>query len=137
MTDYEIHKAAGVMLRGRKQLVVRSKNRKHFVEPGGKLDPGETSEQALVRELNEELSITVNESDLEFFGTYYAIAAGSSRKKLRMDVYMVDAWRGEPKPSREIRELAWISSAIPTGMQVGSILEHDVIPHLLAQNLID
>jgi 8-oxo-dGTP diphosphatase len=33
--------------------------------PGGKLEPGETPEAALVRELAEELSIAVNEASLE------------------------------------------------------------------------
>ena len=33
--------------------------------PGGKLEPGETPEAALVRELEEELSVKVNESALE------------------------------------------------------------------------
>ena len=33
--------------------------------PGGKVDPGETLEKALARELDEELAISVEETDLE------------------------------------------------------------------------
>ena len=35
--------------------------------PGGKIEPGESKESALIRELNEELKINITSSDLKFF----------------------------------------------------------------------
>lgn len=55
--------AAGAVLRDQKLLIARRKpgeSLQGFWElPGGKLEPGETAEQCLRRELDEELGITV------------------------------------------------------------------------------
>jgi 8-oxo-dGTP diphosphatase len=75
--------------------------------PGGKVEPGETPEAALVRELQEELSITVKESELEpltFASHTYADF------HLLMPLYKCQAWSGEIYP-REGQAIAWVPPA--------------------------
>jgi mutator protein MutT len=136
-TKVDIHKAAGIIIRDRKLLVERSEGKEFFIAPGGSVEPGETVEQAVVRELKEEFDINVKGSDLEEFGTFYADAAGQEKLRLRMDVFTVKEWQGEPTPNSEVEEIAWITSNQPKSMKVGSIFEHEVIPRLKAKNLID
>lgn len=138
MNRYDIHKAAGIIIRDRRLLVERSKGKDVFVAPGGKLEPGETARQALRRELKEELQLDVTEADFEEFGTFYAEAAGSHNagKKLRMDVFMVK-YVGAMKPDNEVEEIRWISSDIPDDIEVGSIFAHEVLPRLKEQALVD
>jgi 8-oxo-dGTP pyrophosphatase MutT (NUDIX family) len=138
MNDYDIHKAAGIIIKDRRLLVERSKGKDVFVAPGGKLEPDETSRQAVIRELKEEFQLNISEDDLEEFGTFYAEAAGSHNagRKLRMDVFMVRN-AGEIVPDNEVEEIRWISSDIPTDIEVGSIFAHEVLPELKAQGLVD
>lgn len=42
----------------------------HWEFPGGKIDPGETEKQALIREIREELSVKVQESELVFISDH-------------------------------------------------------------------
>jgi 8-oxo-dGTP diphosphatase len=133
----DIHKAGGIIIRDRKLLLERSKGKTLFINPGGKVEPGETVRQALVRELMEEFRITVDEADLEVFGTFYAPAAGQEQFWLQMDLFIVKKWIGEPTPDNEVEEIRWVTSALEPGLQTGSIFEHEVIPRLKAQNLID
>nr|WP_070960630.1 (deoxy)nucleoside triphosphate pyrophosphohydrolase [Hyphomonas sp. Mor2] len=73
--------------------------------PGGKIEAGEKPEQALVRELAEELSITVSESDL----IPLTFASHTYEKfHLFMPLFSIQKWRGTPLPN-EGQRLAWVA----------------------------
>ena len=73
--------------------------------PGGKVDPGEAPEAALVRELDEELSIVVDPSHPEPV-TFASHAYDSFH--LLMPVYRITNWVGSPEPA-EGQKLAWVA----------------------------
>jgi len=71
--------------------------------PGGKVDAGETPEEALVRELHEELDIVVLLGDLQPL----TFASHSYEKfHLLMPLFACSKWQGTPHP-REGQKLAW------------------------------
>lgn len=72
--------------------------------PGGKLEPGERPEGALIRELSEELGIIVREPCLAplTFASYAYEAF-----HLLMPLYVCRRWEGQPA-SREGQALRWV-----------------------------
>lgn len=134
--NVDIHKAGGVLIKDRRLLVTRAKGKDVFVAPGGKLEQGETAVEALVREMREEVDVEVNPGTLRILGIFRAQAAGNDSKTVEMTVMMIQDYKGEPTPSSEVEELMWINSST-TGVPLGSIFEHDVIPLLVQQGLID
>ena len=71
--------------------------------PGGKREPGESPEAALVRELQEELGITV-----QVGAPLIDVPQQYPDKRLRLDVRHVVSWQGTPR-GVEGQALAWVA----------------------------
>lgn len=133
----DIYKAAGIIIVNRKLLFTRAKDMQVFIDPGGQIEPGETPQQALVRELKEEISIDVNEADLELFGEYTAEAANHKGHTVHMQAFVVKKWQGDIIASAEVEELRWLTSKLPSDIKVGSIFGGQILPKLHEQGLVD
>jgi 8-oxo-dGTP diphosphatase len=72
--------------------------------PGGKIEPGECPENALIRELSEEMGITVRESSLAPFN--FASHAYPDFHLL-MPLYVCREWEGVPQ-AKEHASLKWV-----------------------------
>lgn len=72
--------------------------------PGGKIEPGESPEAALVRELHEELGIETAASCLAPCG--FASHAYADKHVLLM-AFAIRKWRGTPQP-REGQAMQWL-----------------------------
>ncbi|HWW47303.1 MAG TPA: 8-oxo-dGTP diphosphatase MutT [Xanthobacteraceae bacterium] len=94
--------------------------------PGGKLDPGERPEQALIRELHEELGITVQEpclAPLTFASHSYADF------HLLMPLYVCRRWEGFVT-AREGQNLAWVRANKLRSYEMPPA-DIPLIPHLI------
>lgn len=75
--------------------------------PGGKVEPGERPEETLIRELNEELSISVKEACLA------PLSFASHRYEdfhLLMPLFVCRRWEGTPR-AVEHQALSWVVPA--------------------------
>jgi 8-oxo-dGTP diphosphatase len=72
--------------------------------PGGKVEPGETPEATIIRELREELSVKVTESCLAPL-TFSSHDYGEFH--ILLPLFICRRWEGSPQP-REGQEIKWV-----------------------------
>ncbi|OMH35205.1 NUDIX hydrolase [Tersicoccus sp. Bi-70] len=111
-------------------LTVRKRGTSRFMFPGGKPEPGETSEETAVREVAEELGVAITADRLVCLGTFRAAAANEADHDVEAVVFTHPVIPvGEP--TGEIEELRWQ----PIGLDaypadVAPLLSEHVLPGL-------
>lgn len=125
-----IVKAALLLFRDGKDakelMFVREHDKSFFVFPGGKQEDGETIEQTLVREIQEELSAEIRNAQK------LGVATGQTPdgRDLEMHLFTADLL-SELKASGEIAEIIWLDrSSILKNDKITPITHHHVIPFL-------
>lgn len=110
-------------------LSVRKRGTAAFMLPGGKIERGETPEQAAVRETREELAVELR--DVRPLGVFEGRAANEPDAVLHSTVFTAEAL-GAPAASAEIAELRWIDpAALPLDVPLAPMLRENVVPLLL------
>jgi mutator protein MutT len=84
----------------------------HWNGPGGKLESGETAEQAMVRECSEEIDVTPLDYAKAAEHTFYELHGGA-QSKLTAHVFLCTKWNGEPTESEEMKPQWFAISDIP------------------------
>lgn len=103
-----IRVAAAVLVDdGGRMLVVRKRGTHIFMQPGGKIDEGESPLQALRRELQEEVALELDADDLTFAGVFTANAANEPDAMVEAHTF-VARHHGEVSPAAEIEVACWV-----------------------------
>jgi 8-oxo-dGTP diphosphatase len=76
--------------------------------PGGKLEPGETPEQATVREIAEELALDLDPAALAPIG--FASGPDTFGRPIVLLLYLCRAWQGVPE-CRDADAIDWFAPA--------------------------
>jgi len=129
-----IDKLALIELKDRKVLETKSKGKDTWYIPGGKREVGESDEQALIREVKEELSVDIDPSTIVHYGTFEAQAHGKPEGTVvRMTCYQAK-YSGELSPSAEIEKMDWFDYS---KKELTSPVDHLIFDDLKSKNLID
>lgn len=117
-------------------LLVRKRGTSRFMQPGGKVESGETPAAAAVRELAEELGLISTEADLQPLGTWHGMAANEQETWIDATVFRCK-WRGKPYPAAEIQEIAWLNlDEAQQHHNLAPLLTEFVIPRLVRRQQV-
>jgi len=111
-------------------LVVRKRGTTVFIQPGGKLEPGETPAAALVREVREELGVGV--LTVREIGHHEAPAANEPGHTVEADLFLVEL-DAPPRVCAEIDELAWVDPQAPGTIELAPLTAGAVLDWVRAQ----
>lgn len=107
----DIHAAAGIVFDAQRRLLLVRRGREpaalSWTVPGGKCLPGETAEQACVRELAEETGLAVRIDRL--VGRVYRTAPGGHR--FVIDDFACSMLGGQLRPGDDAIDVGWFDRA--------------------------
>lgn len=104
-----IDKVAWIYLKDGKILSTLSRGKATYYIPGGKREVGESDEDTLIREIQEELSVEIQTDSIEFWGEYVAQAdSHPAGIAVAMQCYFAD-YTGTLAAAAEIDHFVWLT----------------------------
>lgn len=119
--------AAVVTDREGRSLLVRKRGSSVFMQPGGKIESGESALSALTRELHEELGLVVDPDETEYIGSYRAVAANEENTVVRAEVFYVMTSE-VAVAGAEIEELLWVERIEEIEVEVAPLSRDSLLP---------
>lgn len=124
----DIRIAVALIINGRgEMLTVRKRGTTAFMQPGGKIDAGETPIAALVRELREELALEAEPGNFRYEGCYREQAANEADMFVEAEAF---SWLAEPEviPQAEIEECKWLPVDGPIDVERAALTRRHLFP---------
>ena len=111
--------------------MVRKRGTTAFMQPGGKLEPGEGGLDGLRRELREELALDVAPRRFEPLGVFEEDAANEPGRRVRATVWRVRLDEADTHgAAAEIEEARWIDPADPGDVPLAPLSSRALLPLL-------
>lgn len=118
---------------GLEVLAVRKSGTGSYMQPGGKLEPGESARECAEREIAEELGVIVEADAFEPLGEFTARAANEPATQVHASVFLAAAdWLPRDVEVRaEIAEALWCPvDRPPRGLRLAPLMTEHILPAL-------
>ena len=119
--------AAAIMRSDGATLLVRKRGTSAFMQPGGKIDGGESALDALRRELSEELGLIIQPEQADYIGRFSAPAANEPDCTVSAELFRLDV-NEEFRVLAEIEEARWVTRTTYKDIPLAPLTEYEILP---------
>jgi 8-oxo-dGTP pyrophosphatase MutT (NUDIX family) len=111
-------------------LLVRKRGTSVFMQPGGKIEPGEAPLAALQREVHEELGLAIDPGAPRYLGRFSAPAAHETDATVVAEAFWLDI-ASTPTAQAEIEEVRWVDPLDPGEIALAALSRQHILPAYL------